>query len=444
MKTNNIRLTTFIALVSILVLQGIWLYNTYRLLETEFKKNISAHFIFSLEKEAVLRINNPEERRKNEGKVIEGALLSNDVYTNNRAIQDFLYKENYPAVSLEKLDSIFKGKTEKNYKRLNYSFSITDSLKNQTAFFSRVLKPNERFAYKETIRLRNLAPEDITLVIASPYKIIFGKMLLLLIGSFIVAVFVVYGLILQVKIINKQDKIAKFRQDFARAMIHDMKNPVTSILMGVNLLKSGKFNDKPQVNEHHYSIITQEGERILKLANKILEIAHFEEEQVVLSKEQINLPDLLESLKEKYSSNTSKKVFFNFDLNGVETVYADRHYIYEAFDNLIDNAIKYSKDNEDAEIAITGFHKGNEIQLIFKDNGIGISEKDQKKIFQKFERSMAVINSRNKISGFGLGLNFVYQAIQAHAGTIRVNSRLGSYSEFIINLPTVDCGSIPQ
>jgi len=440
MKTNNIRLITFIALASILILQGIWLYNTYRLLETEFKKNISSLFILSIEKEAVMRIENSERKSAR----VEGVRVQNDHYTNNRAIQDFLYKENYPIVSLETLDSIFNEKSDENYKRLNYSFFITDSLKNQIAFFSHGPKPNERFAYKETIRLRNIAPEDITLVIASPYKIIFGKMLLLLIGSFIVAVFVVYGLILQVKIINKQDKIAKFRKDFTHAMIHDMKNPVTSILMGVNSLKSGKFDDKPQVKEHYYFIITQEGERILKLANKILEIAHFEEEQVILSKEQINLPDLLESLKEKYSSNTSKKVFFNYNLNGVETVYADRHYIYEAFDNLIDNAIKYSKDNEDAEITITGFNKGNEIQLIFKDNGIGISEKDQKKIFQKFERSMAVINSRNKISGFGLGLNFVYQVIQAHGGTIRVNSRLGSYSEFLINLSTVDCGSISQ
>ena len=279
-----------------------------------------------------------------------------------------------------------------------------------------------------------LVLQGMTLIIASPYKIIFKKMFLLLFGSFIAAGFVVYGLILQVRIINKQDKMAKFRQDFTHAMIHDMKNPVTSILMGVNSLRSGKFDNKPQVKERYYSIITQEGEHILKLANKVLEIAHFEEQQVVLYKEQINLPDLLENLKEKYSSSTSKKVFFHFDLNGVETVYADRHYIYEVFDNLIDNAIKYSKENEDVNITITGFHQGGDIQLIVKDMGIGISEKDQKKIFQKFERSIAVTKNQHEISGFGLGLNFVYQVIQAHDGMIKVNSRLGSYSEFIINL----------
>jgi two-component system phosphate regulon sensor histidine kinase PhoR len=436
MKTNYIRLVTLVALVSILILQGIWLFNTYKLLEGEFRKNVSSTFILSIEKEAILRVDDPT--RPPTHKRVEGVRLQNDHYTNNRAIQDWIYEErNFLPISLEKLDSIFNQDSKKSFKHLNYSFVLSDSLGNETAFFSHVLKnTNERFAYKETIQLRNIAPEYITLVVASPYKIIFGQMLLLLIGSIVVVAFVVYSLILQIRIINKQDKIATLRQDFTHAMIHDMKNPVMSILMGVSTLKSGKADDKPQVKEHFYVIITQEGERILKLANKVLEIAQFEGQQVILNKQVINLPEMLENLKEKKTTQSAKKVVFHFDLNNVETIYADQHYIYEVFDNLIDNAIKYSKENNDVEITITYFHKGNNIQLIFKDNGIGIAAKDQKKIFQKFERSMAVINNKNKISGFGLGLNFVYQVIKAHGGTITVNSQLGSYSEFIISLPT--------
>ena len=459
MKTNNIRLITFVALVSILFLQGMWLYTTYKFLETEFKENVSSLFITSVEKEALSRTANPVINEKKEEKniegekkiviqikdsinqenqngiIIEGLHPKNDHYTNNRALQDFLYKKNYP-ISLEKLDSIFVEEYKTSFDKLDYSFSITDSAGNKINYLSHGVNLNEPFAYKETIQLRNIAPEYITLVISSPYKIIFGEMLLLLIGSFLVAILVGYGLILQVRIIGKQDKIAKLRQDFTHSMIHDMKNPVTSILMGVNSLKEGIFDDKPEMKKRFYSIITQEGERILRLSNKILEIAHFEGQQVNLAKEEINLQDMLESLKEKQSAKASKKVHFHFDLNGVETVYGDPHYIYEAFDNLIDNAIKYSKENEDADITVICLQKENTTQLTFKDKGIGISEKDQKKIFEKFERATAVINSRKKISGFGLGLNFVFQVIQAHVGTIKVNSRLGSYSEFIINLPT--------
>jgi len=205
--------------------------------------------------------------------------------------------------------------------------------------------------------------------------------------------------------------------------------------MGVNTLKSGKIDNNLQMKEQFYSIITQESERILKLANKVLEIAQFEEQGVVLSRQQIDLSELLEKLKAIYTSKTSKNVNFNIELNGVENIYADVHYIYEAFDNLIENAVKYSKEDEDVNIQITSLYKGNSVQIIFKDTGIGISDKDQKKIFKKFERSMSVIESRKKISGFGLGLNLVYQVIRAHGGTIGVNSKLGSYSEFIISLP---------
>jgi len=443
MKINHIRLVTFAALASILFLQGMWLYNIYKLLETEFKKSINDLFITSIEKEVRLRLDDPIRIKEWEGKTVEGFHPKNDRYTNNRAFQDFLYNENYPT-SLSKVDSIFKEEAKKSFDHFDYSILLTDSLNNKIDFLSSKTNFSERFAHKETIKLRNIAPEYITIIIASPYKIIFGKMLLMLIGSLIVVIFVIYCLIFQIRIIKKQDKIAKLRQDFTDSMVHDMKNPVTSILVGINALKNGDIDDKPQMKEHFYTIISQEGERILKLANKVLEIAHFEEQSVILTKEAINLPDLLEGLKKKYSSIAAKKVSFRFDLNGVETVYADPHYIYEAFDNLIDNAIKYSKENEDADLTITSFHKENETQLIFKDNGIGISKKDQEKIFEKFERSMSVISSRKKISGFGLGLNFVYQVIKAHGGTIWVNSKLGSYSEFIINLPTRDRGISPQ
>ena len=444
MKKNYIRLITFFALASILVLQGFWLYNTYNLYETEFKKNVGNIFITSIENEIYLRLDDPAKKGTWKQKEILGFQPKNDRYTNNSAFQDYLYNENYP-ISLKNMDSIFKVEIKKNYNHLNYSFTITDSLGKQTAFIKNVHNSiNERIAYKETIQLRKINPDYITLVIASPYKIIFGKMLLMLFGSVIVVVFVIYSLIRQIAIINRQETIAKQRQDFTHSMIHDMKNPITSIVTGINSLKSGKLDDKPQLKQHYYSIITQDGDRILRLVNKVLEVANLENEHTVISKTAINLSDLLTELTKEYQTNSAKPIRFHIELNGVDTIYADRHYIYEVFDNLIDNTVKYSKENEDADITISSIQKGNETQLSFKDLGIGIAEKDQKKIFQKFERSLAVINNQKKISGFGLGLNFVYQVIKAHGGTIKVNSRLGSYSEFIINLPTRDCGSNPQ
>jgi two-component system phosphate regulon sensor histidine kinase PhoR len=434
MKNNYIKPITFVALVSILLLQGGWLYNTYKLLETEFKENISSLFIRSLEKEVILRIEDPAKKGMWKQKVIAGVRMENDHYTNNRAFQDYLYIEDYP-IFLEKADSIFNEEIKKTYESLDYSLLLIDSLGNHVDSISHGYSYfNEYFSYKETVQLRNLAPEYITLTVFSPHKIIFGKMLLLLIGSLVLAVIVLYGLLLQIKIIARQKRIAELRQDFTHAMVHDMKSPLTTILMGIRSLKSGKMDDKPQMKEQHYAIITQEGERMLGLANKILEIAQFEGQQVILSKQSINLSDLIRSLTEKYKLNVTKNVHFHIE-SGVEYIYADPHYIAEAFGNIIDNAIKYSKENEDAEIYITSSYENNTVRMTFKDNGTGISPKDQQKIFRKFERADSVIRSKKKISGFGLGLTFVSQVIKAHSGEIKVNSRLGSFSEFIINLP---------
>ena len=434
MKNKYVYIITFVALASILLLQGIWLYNSYRILGTEFEKNISSFFIHTLETKTVLQIADPSRAKEREGKRLHDVHPLSDRYTINRAFQDYLYEDGYSIFSLGKVDSIFYEKIKETYSDLERNFILTDSLGNIIQGKKTI---SSRFNYEETIQLRNIDPEYITLIVSSPYKIILGKMLLLLIGSFLLAIFIVWGLISQIKLIRSQNKIADIRQDFTNSMIHNMKNPITSIRMGVNSLKSGKIDDKPEMKDNFYSIITKESEHLLSLVNGILEIARFEEQRVILSKKQINLSGLLGSIMDGYTSNSAKKVNFKIELNGVENIYADIHYIHEAFNNLIDNAIKYSKENEDAEISITSHYKDNHTQIVFRDNGIGISVEDQKKIFQKFERAMAVIKSQYRKSGFGLGLNFVYQVIKAHDGTIEVNSRLNEYSEFVISLPNV-------
>ena len=206
MKTKPIKLFTFTALVCILFLQGFWLYNTYTLLNTEFKKNISKILIKSLLKEDMLRFDDPSRKGKWKEKAVYGFQPDGDDYVNNRVLQDWLYNENYP-ISLSKVDSIFITESKRSYSQLRYSFIITDSLGKQTDFISNVSKPiNKHLAYRETIQLRNIAPEYITLVIDSPYKIIFGKMLLMLAGSVVVVLFVAFSLIWQIMIINKQKR----------------------------------------------------------------------------------------------------------------------------------------------------------------------------------------------------------------------------------------------
>jgi two-component system phosphate regulon sensor histidine kinase PhoR len=431
-KSNYAKYTTVIACIAVLFLQGLWLYNTYKLIEADFQENLSSLLITSLEKETVPRVKNSKSK-KGERKTVEGYLLENDRYTNNRAHQDFLYKYEYDPISLETVDSIFNESIQKQYESLMYSLFITDSLGNRTANVSHGEKKfNGYLDYRETVQLRNIAPEYITLTVFSPYITVFGKMFLLLFGSFILAVVVVYGLILQIRLIARQKRVSELRKDFTHAMIHDIKNPLTAILMGVNSLKSGKMEDKPQMKEKFFRIIAQEGDHILSITNRILTIARLETDKLSLSRQTIDLPAMMASLTEKYQLNTTKDVRFHTELNGVERIYADYGYIFESFDNILDNAVKYSKEQVNIVISCRQTDKYTEIK--FRDDGIGISAGDRRKIFEKFERASAVRKNR-KVSGFGLGLNYAYRVVTAHGGTIEVESAPGKYSEFTIYLP---------
>ena len=117
-----------------------------------------------------------------------------------------------------------------------------------------------------------------------------------------------------------------------------------------------------------------------------------------------------------------KPVFFEFDFQ-VNEIYADAEYIEEVFSNMIDNSIKYSKERVNIKISSSSNNLYNIIKIC--DDGLGISEKDLRNIFDKYERVAASRSRKKQTAGFGLGLNFVQQVVEAHNGRIIVNSIKG-------------------
>ena len=249
--------------------------------------------MIAIHKEAMLRVKDPAKKGQWKQQELRGVDPDNDHYTNNRALQDYLYHEEYP-LSQQKLDSVFKAEIKDNYTNLDYTFLIIDSAAYQTASID--IEPkrlNRLLTYKETVRIRNVAPEYVTLTVSSPYLIIFGKMLIPLVGTLILAVVGVYGLIFQINLIRRQVKIATLRQEFSDAMVHNMTTPAMTIIIAVKALRSEKIDGNPQKKERYHNTIEEAGKQIHNISNKVLEIAGFEEQSLTLSKEQINLTDLL-------------------------------------------------------------------------------------------------------------------------------------------------------
>lgn len=432
MNRHFIKLFTAVAFVAVFILQAIWLYNMYTILEKDLESKLDNIFSQSFQKEVYFRLNN--QNRIPVGAEVEGASPDLDPNINAMYFNEFLTTHKIPFV-LKKLDSIVNKELEEEVGHLKYSLvllndkdsivekrnnGIEDELSN--AFFTK------------TIPIKIDKSELIQINIESPYKIIFRKMLVLLIASLVIGLIIIYCIFLQIRIIARQNRIAEIRKDFTHAMIHDMKNPMTTILMGVNALKGGKLDDKELLKKQYYEIISKEGEHLLSLTNKILTIAQFEEEKINLSKTYVNIKTMFDTLINMYKLVPGNDLQIVTEYNDVEDIYGDKEYIYEAFSNLIDNAIKYSKDS--IKISIHCSKDIDNTMITIRDNGIGISLKDQKRIFDKFERVISLKKGK-KTTGFGLGLNYVHQVISAHGGDIKINSVLGSYSEFSIIIPNI-------
>ena len=259
-------------------------------------------------------------------------------------------------------------------------------------------------------------------------------MLILIIATAIMMIFIIGCIVYQIKIISELNKISQIREDFSYAMVHDMKTPLSSILLALNFLQGGRLDNKPEMKERFFSIAKDEADHLLTLTNKILTISKLENHKLEMNCEMVMLEPLLLKLSEKFKVKSPKPVTFEFDLNS-KSIYADAEYIEEVFSNLIDNSIKYSKDSVDIRISSSDNSKYSIIK--FYDNGLGINEDDQFKIFNKYERAYAGRRNKGQAAGFGLGLNFVQQVIEAHKGKIFVNSIEGEFTEFIIYLPLI-------
>ena len=229
-------------------------------------------------------------------------------------------------------------------------------------------------------------------------------------------------------------RLEQFRKDFTYAMIHDMKSPLQSILMGTQILSSGKLAEKPERAARILSGMLDECAHLFTLSNRVITLTQIDRGTLELHSEHLALRPLLDDLTAKFSLKSTKPLTFQVDCSEDFTVYADAFCLREVLSNLIDNAIKYSGDQ--VTIRLTASSTPAATLLRITDNGLGIAPRDLPLIFRKYERAAAAArSSRGGASGFGLGLSFVRQVVEAHGGHVTVSSTVGAGTEFTVSLP---------
>ena len=263
--------------------------------------------------------------------------------------------------------------------------------------------------------------------------IAFEQSKITLFSSILTTMVIVLSIIDQINYIDEQERVKLLREDFSYAMVHDMKSPLTSIIMGTRYLHSGVLEKKPDIKEKYFTIVEDEAQHLLALINRLLTISKLEHGKLTIHKAEVDLASMIADVTDKYEAKSSKPIHITTHI-ACSTVLADEEYLKEAISNIVDNATKYSKD--EINIQISTFEDEKHIYIKVYDEGIGIAKSELKTIFNRYERATEHEKNPQKTrGGFGIGLNYVLQVIQAHGGKISVKSEKGKYSEFTISLP---------
>ena len=236
------------------------------------------------------------------------------------------------------------------------------------------------------------------------------------------------------KVITFQDitdmkRVELMRSQFVANVSHELKTPLTSIKGFAETLR---MVEDSSTREKFLDIIDKEAERLTRLINDILVLSNIES-NLVADVEEFR-PGLVieEALNIVRKTASNRNVLIEFEDNSSECILGDRDKFYQLVLNLIENAIKYSKDR-DGYVKISTYNEGGYYYLIVKDNGIGIPDQDISRIFERFYR----VDKSRKKGGTGLGLAIVKHIVKIFNGEINVESKLGEGSIFEVKIPYI-------
>ncbi len=306
-------------------------------------------------------------------------------------------------------------------------------------FFSTFKKFNptlQNNAFKTSILSGPLSGDHTILLVDFPKKksFLLKSNSELLTSSFIFILLIAISFGASIFIIFKQKNLAELKTDFINNMTHELKTPVATISLATQMLNKEKVRQDETKILNYLGIIGDENKRLGTHIERVLQIAQLDKDNLNLSKDLVDIHTLLEDTLSKFKLQfedadtqiTQSLIAENF------LVKADRGHLSSVFSNLLDNSIKY-KQAGDLHIDIKTQNDLNQLIIQITDNGIGMSNDDQKKIFTKFYR--VPTGNVHNVKGFGLGLSYVKTILEAHHGEISVKSELNKYTTFIVNLP---------
>ncbi|HEX8334548.1 MAG TPA: HAMP domain-containing sensor histidine kinase [Segetibacter sp.] len=345
----------------------------------------------------------------------------------------------------EKIQKAFEGK---GLKKVEYEFAITSNsnLYNIEMQSKDFLKESEdTINNKRKIGVINpesgsemegLVPFEHLIVVVPDFKVqVWGTLRWMILGAIAFTVIILTAFTLTIRTLLRQKKLSEIKTDFINNMTHEFKTPLATISLAVDALRNEKVQQNPEKRDYFNTIIKEENKRMNKHVETILQAALMEKQELRLNMKPVHAHELIQNALNNHQLQIEEKqskvdLLLNAKFDMIE---ADEIHFTNAISNLIDNAIKYSK--ETLLLQVTTHCTTKSLVIKIEDNGIGMNKETVKRVFEKFYR--AHTGNIHNIKGFGLGMNYVKTVIDVHRGKIKAESTLGKGSCFTIELPRI-------
>lgn len=444
-----------IAAIAIFCLQGLWIGNMYRAYVTQTIGTIENVMSVSIGKEIAFRRHaspyedpehpkivykaaddmTPEERSRLKGDTLDLDMMTRQHIGSNLAEMimqfsqdDFIKKGKF--VLLSKLDSIFRKELGRTEVAADCCILLCGK-DTVTVINSFGVLPDERWA--KSTRLFPIGTKSLQFIqvkadiALSPFL---REMILILMSSILLVVITLWCVIYLVALVRKKDKLFKQREASVNGTVHDLKAPLNSVITLMGYLK------KKLPDASLQKIVADTVAQTRNLVNDIealLITARQDKQKIILQKTETDLLQLIERARESISIQyvgKPHKITLESDFNEAK-LRLDPLYVTNVIRNLLENALKYS--NGGVSIVIKVGKEKNEVVLSVEDNGWGIERKYQKKIFTQFFQvpREEVVHQH----GYGVGLAYTKYIMEAHGGSISVESEPGKGSTFICRFP---------
>ncbi len=421
MSNFRIRLILILMLVtiaSLFVTQAYWFKKSFDLEERQFDEKINialrnvAHKILVLDSNYVARID-PIEK-----------VASNEYY-----VQTNCY------FSLITLDSLLKEEFLIRNIDVNYDYSVVSSEIKEVVLGNTVFNTTNQQLARDSIvacstRLDNNLDLDFSIRINNKTTYLLSAMGIWMFSSLSLLIVLLVFTTVFVFILRGK-KLNALKKDFINNMTHELKTPIANIAVASDAIRNRVMNEKKMAQ--YADIIHKENDRLHNLVDRVLEISSIEKSTDTFTMELVDVNEVIMSVVDNFEPLIQdKKGFIKTSLSESNaTIYADKVHLSNVVYNLIENAIKYS--DKAPEIDVKTINEKNTLRLEISDKGIGMSQENQERIFEKFYRAES--GNVHNTKGYGLGLSYVKMIVEQHKGRIKFSSVLGKGSTFNIILP---------